>query len=366
MQFFSMKLCLSSWCSNILFSIHVFLILCTTKAIVKLPGNETVPAVIVFGDSIVDPGNNNNLNTLIKCNFPPYGRDFPGGIATGRFSNGKIPSDLIVEELGIKDLLPAYLDPTLQPNDLLTGVSFASSASGYDPLTPKIVSALSLTDQLDYFREYIGKLRGIVGEEKTNFTLAKSLFVVVAGSDDIVNTYFVTRARKLQYDVSSYTHLMVNFASTFLKELFELGARRLAVFSAPPLGCLPSQRTLAGGLQRECAENYNQAAQLYNAKLSSELDSLNSKLPQAKIVYVDVYSPLIDLIQNPGKYGFEVADKGCCGTGTIEVAVLCNQYNLVTCTNVSGYVFWDSYHPTERAYAVLISHLIQKYINSFI
>lgn len=57
--------------------------------------NESVPAVFVFGDSIADPGNNNNIKTIIKCNFPPYGRDFKGKIATGRFSNGVIPSDLI-------------------------------------------------------------------------------------------------------------------------------------------------------------------------------------------------------------------------------------------------------------------------------
>lgn len=58
--------------------------------------NRTVPAVYVFGDSIVDPGNNNaNFRTVFKCNFPPYGRDFPGGIATGRFSNGRVPSDFI-------------------------------------------------------------------------------------------------------------------------------------------------------------------------------------------------------------------------------------------------------------------------------
>jgi len=44
-----------------------------------------------------------------------------------------------VEELGIKELLPAYLDPNLKPSDLPTGVCFASGASGYDPLTPKIV-----------------------------------------------------------------------------------------------------------------------------------------------------------------------------------------------------------------------------------
>lgn len=54
-----------------------------------------VPAVIVFGDSIVDPGNNNVIKTIVKCNFPPYGVDFVGHKPTGRFCNGKIPTDFI-------------------------------------------------------------------------------------------------------------------------------------------------------------------------------------------------------------------------------------------------------------------------------
>ena len=45
---------------------------------------------------------------------------------------------LLAEELGIKELVPAYLDPNLQPQDLKTGVCFASSGSGYDPLTSEI------------------------------------------------------------------------------------------------------------------------------------------------------------------------------------------------------------------------------------
>nr|CAD1818943.1 unnamed protein product [Ananas comosus var. bracteatus] len=74
------------------------------------PKNQTkIPAVFAFGDSIIDPGNNNHLKTLIKCNFPPYGKDFIGHQPTGRFSNGKIPTDLLVSGLGIKELLPPYL-----------------------------------------------------------------------------------------------------------------------------------------------------------------------------------------------------------------------------------------------------------------
>jgi hypothetical protein len=43
----------------------------------------------------------------------------------------------LADDLGVKDLLPAYLDPNLQPQDLITGVCFASGGAGYDPLTSK-------------------------------------------------------------------------------------------------------------------------------------------------------------------------------------------------------------------------------------
>ncbi|XVF35930.1 hypothetical protein REPUB_Repub19eG0014200 [Reevesia pubescens] len=338
----------------------------TTKALIKLPPNETFPAVIVFGDSIVDAGNNNDLQTLIRCNFLPYGQDFEGGLPTGRFCNGKIPSDLVAEELGIKDTVPAYLDPTLKPQDLITGVTFASGGTGYDPLTPKLASVIPMSDQLDHFKEYISKLKTLVGEEKTNFILAKSLFLIVAGSDDIANTYFVLRARKLQYDIPAYTDLMVNSATGFFKELYDLGARRIGVFSTPPIGCVPSQRTLAGGIERECADDYNVAARLFNKKLYAVLGSLQTSLPSGRFVYIDVYNPLLDLIQNPQNYGFEVANKGCCGTGNIEVAILCNKLSPSTCTDVSKYIFWDSYHPTEKAYRTLVKPLLEKCLSKFL
>ena len=53
-----------------------------------------VPAVITFGDSAVDVGNNNYLPTIFKANYPPYGRDFVKHKATGRFCNGKLATDI--------------------------------------------------------------------------------------------------------------------------------------------------------------------------------------------------------------------------------------------------------------------------------
>ncbi|XP_042509635.1 GDSL esterase/lipase EXL3-like isoform X2 [Macadamia integrifolia] len=273
------------------------------QALITQPKNNfSVPAIFGFGDSIIDPGNNNNLLTVVKCNFHPYGKDFMGGIPTGRFCNGKVPTDFFVEELGIKELLPAYLNPTLGPQDLLTGVSFASGAAGFDPLTSELASVLSLSDQLKLFEKYKEKLMMIAGEERTRTIITKSSYMLCAGSDDIANTYFPTPFRK-NYDIPSYTDLMLRYASSFIQDLYNLGARRIAILDIPPIGCVPSQRSIAGGKERMCAEKYNQAALLFNSKLSSLIDSLNKKLPQSNIVFVDIYKPLLDIIQNPNSYG---------------------------------------------------------------
>ena len=53
--------------------------------------------VLFFGDSYVDPGNNNVIPTLIKSSFLPYGTNFPpyGRNPTWRFSDGKILPDYL-------------------------------------------------------------------------------------------------------------------------------------------------------------------------------------------------------------------------------------------------------------------------------
>lgn len=363
---FSQYSLLASSFANAFVLLCVLVMICrSSEAVVNLPKNVRVPAVIAFGDSIVDQGNNNVIETIAKCNFPPYGKDFVGG-PTGRFGNGKTPADLIAEQLGIKEYVPAYLDPHLQPSELLTGVSFASGASGFDPQTAQLASVLSMSDQLNLFKEYIGKVKGMVGEERTNFILSNSFYLVLAGSDDLTNTYFTAGIRKLQYDINSYTDLVVNYASDFVKELYLLGAKRIGLFGAAPIGCLPSQRTLAGGELRVCSEIYNLAAQLMNSKLSSAITSYNNSLndPKARIVYIDIYNSLLNIILNHDKYGFSVADKGCCGTGNLEVSILCNKLTD-PCPNDSMYVFWDSYHPTERCYRVLVNQVLQSSLNKF-
>lgn len=57
--------------------------------------NNSVSAMFVFGDSTVDPGNNNFISTAFRSNFHPYGQDFENQTATGRFTNGRLTTDFV-------------------------------------------------------------------------------------------------------------------------------------------------------------------------------------------------------------------------------------------------------------------------------
>lgn len=47
--------------------------------------------------------------------------------------------------------------------------------------------------------------------------LSNSLYLVIAGTDDLANTYFSTGVGRLEYDIGAYTNLMVDSAFNFIK-----------------------------------------------------------------------------------------------------------------------------------------------------
>lgn len=83
-------------CQGTLLVCFSFLLWCLrVQSILDIPESQRFPALMVFGDSIVDPGNNNHMVTPSRADYPPYGQDFQGGKVTGRFSNGKLATDFI-------------------------------------------------------------------------------------------------------------------------------------------------------------------------------------------------------------------------------------------------------------------------------
>lgn len=72
----------------------LLLTLVSTFSILQISFAQLVPAILTFGDSVVDVGNNNYLPTIFRADYPPYGRDFANHKATGRFCNGKLATDI--------------------------------------------------------------------------------------------------------------------------------------------------------------------------------------------------------------------------------------------------------------------------------
>ncbi|KAI3724495.1 hypothetical protein L2E82_36275 [Cichorium intybus] len=244
----------------ILFCLYASVYLCSSQG-TYLPQN--VSAVLFFGDSFFDTGNNNYVPSIGKVNFLPYGRDFMGGKPTGRYSNGKNLADFFAEGLGVKEFVPPYLDPSLNDSDLLTGVSFASGGSGYDPQTARRLTAIPIMDQLDFFKSYVGNLTRIVGAEATMNILDTSVSLISLGTNDIIVSLPDSNSEN---DVLNYVRNLVNLA--------------------------------LGVIRRK-----NDASQLFNSMLKEQLPVLANSLPQSTVAYVDFYNPLITVIDNPGQYG---------------------------------------------------------------
>ncbi|EOA38797.1 hypothetical protein CARUB_v10011073mg [Capsella rubella] len=332
------------------------------------PENKTIPAVFFFGDSVFDTGNNNNRSTKMKSNYRPYGMDFKMGVATGRFSNGRVASDYLAKYLGVKEIVPAYFDPKIQPNDLLTGVSFASGGAGYNPATSQSAKAIPMLDQLKNFQDYIEKVNKVVrqektgevlaGLEKTNQLISKGVAIVVAGSNDLVITYFGSGAQRLKNDIDSYTSIIADSAASFVLQLYGYGARRIGVIGAPPLGCVPSQR---GKRKKKCNDELNYAAQLFNSKLLLVMGQMSKTLPNSTLVYMDIYTIFSQMLESPEDYGFEETKKPCCKTRLLTGGALCKKSTSKICPNTSSYLFWDGMHPTQRAYETINKALVTEY-----
>ncbi|CAI9757650.1 unnamed protein product [Fraxinus pennsylvanica] len=318
-----------------------------------------VPAIITFGDSAVDVGNNDYIHTIFKANYPPYGRDFKNKEPTGRFCNGKLATDITAETLGFTTYPPAYLSPQASGKNLLIGANFASAGSGYDDKTAILSHAIPLSQQLQYYKEYQSKLANVAGGNKAASILKDAIYIVGAGSSDFLQNYYVNPFINKIYTPDQYSSSLVAIFSSFITNLYGLGARRIGVTSLPPLGCLPAARTLFGFHESGCVSRINTDAQAFNKKINSAATQLQKQLPGLKIAIFDIFKPIYDLVQNPSKNGFTEATKGCCGTGTIETtSFLCNPKSIGTCSNATEYVFWDSVHPSESANQVIADSLV--------
>ncbi|KAB2599298.1 GDSL esterase/lipase [Pyrus ussuriensis x Pyrus communis] len=321
---------------------------------------KQVPANFVFGDSLVDAGNNNYLVSLSKANYLPNAIDF--GKPTGRYTNGRTIIDIIGQKLGFKGFTPPYLSPTTAGAKILQGVNYASGGGGILNHTGKIFGGrLNMDEQLDFFANTRQDIISSIGLPAALELLSKALFSVTMGSNDFINNYLtpvISAPEQKLIPPETFAGILISINRLQLTRLYNLGARKILVTNVGPIGCIPYERDTNPDAGDSCVEKPNQLAQLFNPELKSLLMELNANLEGSKFVYADVYRIVDDITQNYISYGFVNENSACCHmAGRFGGLIPCGPPSKV-CRERSKYIFWDPYHPSAAANLIIARRLL--------
>ncbi|KAK7363473.1 hypothetical protein VNO77_05617 [Canavalia gladiata] len=338
---------------EIVLQVFLVLVLCSIST------SDDLPANFVFGDSLLDVGNNNYIVSLSKANFPPNGIDF--GRPTGRFTNGRTIVDIIGEELGF-GFTPPYLAPSTVGAKVMKGVNYASGGGGILNLTGNNFGGrLNFDTQIDSFANTRQDIISIIGVPAALNLFKRALFSVAIGSNDFINNYLnpaVTDSEEKLASPELFVTIMISKLRVQLTRLFNLGARKVLVANVGPIGCIPSQRDANPESGDNCVAFPNQLAQLFNTQLKDLIAELNSNLAGSMFVYADVYHIIEDILQNYVAFGFNNPSSACCHVaGRYGGLIPCSPTSEV-CWNRSKYVFWDPYHPSDSANIIIAKRLL--------
>ncbi|KAL8468331.1 hypothetical protein ACS0TY_031530 [Phlomoides rotata] len=322
------------------------LIFLSMKIEILIQGQQ-VPCLFFFGDSLFDNGNTNMLKTILKANYPPNGIDYPGGIPTGRYSNGRNVADFFAQLLGFSTPISPFA--TSRGSDILKGVNYASGDGGILDVTgAQVGERISLNKQLQNHQVTIKRILGLLGNQTAvDNHLHQCLYVFCFGNEDYVNNYYfpLSPIRPL-YTPDGYAKLLVQKLSQQLKALNNLGSRKVVVYGLTKVGCLPEVIIRYPPINGSpCVDSVNDGVELFNKKLFSLLNNLNTNLTDSHFTYVNI----TDLSSaNPSAVGTIVNNAACCKVGVTGLCVR----NGVVCSNRDDHYYWDNYHPTEIVHKV--------------
>ncbi|KAM7470962.1 hypothetical protein LguiA_009145 [Lonicera macranthoides] len=309
--------------------------------------NASPPAIFILGDSTADVGTNSLLaDSQARADFPHNGIDFPNSRPTGRFSNGFNSADFLAKLMGFKRSPQPFLFLSSLKSGLrrkmFRGVNFASGGSGLFDITGQSMKVVPLSEQINQFITVRSNLMARMGPSSTDYLLSKSIFCISIGSNDIFG-YFLNNST---IPKEQFIGALITAYESYIKALYDLGARKFGIISVPPIGCCPSQRVFnaTGG----CLDVLNDFAISFHSALDTLLYNISSELHEFKYSLGNTYEMTINVIQNPAPFNFKNVETACCGSGILNGEHPCiPTANL--CENRNEYLFWDLYHPTQAA-----------------
>ena len=268
--------------------------------------------MVVFGDSLSDPGNVFALKGWV--NTPPFVYDNPLAIpdkpyAVGghHFSNGATWVEQLARSFHMSGTTkPAFGDAEWEASNYAVGGAGAYHRPGY----------LNLSDQVDTF---LARTGGVAPDD--------ALYVVEFGANDIRDALTGNPLLIFQDSFNSIADAMTRLSAA--------GAKKFLVPNAPNLAKTPA--ILRSG--PDAVFGAGVLSSMYNLQLATVLDGF-ATLPGIEIIRVDFFSQVNAMADNPQQFGFTVVDAPCVTPGVAPFS----------CHEADEYLFWDGVHPTRAAH----------------
>jgi phospholipase/lecithinase/hemolysin len=271
------------------------------------PARESAPFsdVVSLGDSLSDTG---NFYEATGGAYPP------APYFDGRFCNGPVWNEYLADKLGME------LDPESQ---FALGGSMTGNMN-YNSTPPNFI--------LPGFEQQVDGVLAWNGRRKVD---PRALYTIWVGANDFFGWL----------GSGSDPNVMVGngVANTIagIADLSAAGARYIVVINLPDLGKTPTAlgfgAAASGMLSYLCAS--------YNDLLEEQLDLLDDDR-RLRIVRVDAFALINDMVANPANYGF---------TNVTQQAI-----QGLPAADPDQYLFWDGVHPTTAAQEAVADEVHQQ------
>lgn len=276
--------------------------------------------LIVFGDSLSDPGNAFVLTG--QTEVPPYANLDPflvpgapyarGGL---HFSNGETWVERFAKTLGAnRSAGPAFRIPGVFCNFAVGG----ARAAGASPI------------------DLSGQVAAFVGSHVPSEPLDDALAVIVIGGNDVRDA--IVDPAQAQAIIGNAILAISNSIVT----LQSVGVKRFLVGNVPNLALTPAIRALDAMIPQDVAFFAMFLSVGFNQELTQALNFLEGSLG-VEIVEFDIFATISEVANNAGNFGL---------TDTVDACVTPNVPPFA-CHKPDTFAFWDGVHPTKVLHGIL-------------
>nr|CAB3471754.1 unnamed protein product [Digitaria exilis] len=297
------------------------------------------------------------------------------GHPTGRYSDGRLIIDFIAKALGLPFVPPflTYNGSFRQGANFAVAGAMALDASFFSFL-PSMLKLYIFNSSTNVQLEWFESLKPSLCSNKV---MCKGFFhrSVFFMGEFGVNDYSFSVFGKNLTQIRSFVPDVVKTISAATERVIKEGAKTVVVPGIPPMGCSPPNLVFfpstdpAGYDPRTgCLKQFNDLVIYHNSLLQEAIKNVQKKHRNARVIYADFFTPIIDIIVSPQKLGFRRDILSCCcgggGKYNFNISAGCGMPGATVCQDPSTYLYWDGGHFTEAVYRYIAKGWLDS-INSY-